>query len=445
MLSERTRLSARPLNRPIEAGSTRDRLNRRLRLDPARRRSLSCSSFGSSRPLLTREPEVRGAERHKAIADVRTGLIATLMALGAAGGLAYTARTYRLGQLAQLTGRFQDASKQMGEEQATVRLAGLHAMAQLADEWTEQRQSCVDVLCAYLRASHEPQRQQEPASVAADHYLSVRRAAVMLIASRLGTERTIDWHGCDFDFTGASMDVGDFSGASFSTGRFSFDQVRFVGRVSFDRRAVRRCRGELSKCELRSRTGDLRRGEPSLQAQSRSTRRLSPAARCGSTARSSRHHALSRSATLGSETGAACASRKPSFEVRTSASRACASSRAGEKSPSRGPLSSAVSPSWGPSSARKVLFDEAVLPQADLSFEEAKLLRGRIDHVRRGGLLGRDLSPRRGRADGWPHGPQRCERDPRRARRRTGPVVMVRGRPRTSTTVRPRDSGASGT
>jgi len=184
--------------------------------------------------LLTREPDVRGAEQHKAIADVRTGLIAMLVALGAVGGLSYTARTYRLAQIAQLTGRFQDASKQLGEEHPTVRLAGLYAMAQLADEWTQQRQTCVDVLCAYLRASREPQDQPEQGGGPTDQDLSVRRAAVGIIASRLRTGPKSGWHGCDFDFTEASMDVGDFGGVSFLTGRFTFDRVRFSGPVSFD-------------------------------------------------------------------------------------------------------------------------------------------------------------------------------------------------------------------
>jgi len=51
-------------------------------------------------PYLTRHPAVRTpADRYKAITDTRTGLIAALAALGAAGGLAFTARTYRLSRV----------------------------------------------------------------------------------------------------------------------------------------------------------------------------------------------------------------------------------------------------------------------------------------------------------------------------------------------------------
>ena len=39
---------------------------------------------------------------------------------------------------------------------AAVRLAGVYAMAGLADDWPENRQTCVDVLCGYLRMPYEP-------------------------------------------------------------------------------------------------------------------------------------------------------------------------------------------------------------------------------------------------------------------------------------------------
>lgn len=51
----------------------------------------------------------------------------------------------------QLAKRYQDAAEQLGHSQAAVRLAGIYAMSRLADDWVDQRQQCVDVLCAYLR------------------------------------------------------------------------------------------------------------------------------------------------------------------------------------------------------------------------------------------------------------------------------------------------------
>ena len=53
--------------------------------------------------------------------------------------------------------RFATAADQLGSDKpAAVRLAGVYAMAGLADDWKANRQTCVDVLCAYLRMPYEP-------------------------------------------------------------------------------------------------------------------------------------------------------------------------------------------------------------------------------------------------------------------------------------------------
>ena len=55
-----------------------------------------------------------------------------------------------------LNERFATAAEQLGSDKPAVRLAGVYAMAGLADDWEENRQTCVDVLCAYLRMPYEP-------------------------------------------------------------------------------------------------------------------------------------------------------------------------------------------------------------------------------------------------------------------------------------------------
>jgi hypothetical protein len=52
--------------------------------------------------------------------------------------------------------RFTAIAAQLGEDKPAVRLAGVHAMAGLADDWAENRQTCIDVLCAYLRLPYDP-------------------------------------------------------------------------------------------------------------------------------------------------------------------------------------------------------------------------------------------------------------------------------------------------
>ena len=47
--------------------------------------------------------------------------------------------------------RFAAAAGQLGDGSPAVQLAGVYAMAGLADDWLERRQTCVAVLCACLR------------------------------------------------------------------------------------------------------------------------------------------------------------------------------------------------------------------------------------------------------------------------------------------------------
>lgn len=63
-----------------------------------------------------------------------------------------------------LNDRFDTAARLLGHGEAACRLAGVHAMAGLADDWTERRQTCTEVLCAYLHMPYLP-RPDEDASV----------------------------------------------------------------------------------------------------------------------------------------------------------------------------------------------------------------------------------------------------------------------------------------
>ena len=54
--------------------------------------------------------------------------------------------------------RFATAAAQVGSDKPpAVRLAGVYAMAGLADDWEENRQTCVDVLCGYIRMPYSPE------------------------------------------------------------------------------------------------------------------------------------------------------------------------------------------------------------------------------------------------------------------------------------------------
>ena len=56
-----------------------------------------------------------------------------------------------------LNERFATAADKLGDDKPpAMRLAGVYAMAGLADDWKKNRQTCIDVLCGYLRMPYEP-------------------------------------------------------------------------------------------------------------------------------------------------------------------------------------------------------------------------------------------------------------------------------------------------
>jgi uncharacterized protein YjbI with pentapeptide repeats len=103
--------------------------------------------------VLTRHPSSANAgDRYKAINDTRTGLVAAVIAVGAAGGLGYTARTYRLSQQGQFTDRYAKAIEQLGNRDSVeVRLGGIYALERLMRDSKDDQPTIVEVLAAYVR------------------------------------------------------------------------------------------------------------------------------------------------------------------------------------------------------------------------------------------------------------------------------------------------------
>lgn len=166
--------------------------------------------------------------------DLLTGLLLTgLAALGrlAAG---YLRRHQQLAggegrraEADQRSVRFGFAVEQLGHERAAVRLAGVYALGRLADDWPQQQQMCIDVLCAYLRLPYEA----DPGS--ARHVREdreVRQTVIRVIRNHLLDPAAVSsWCGRDLDFTGAVFDGGSFDGIQVTAGEVRFDACEFVG------------------------------------------------------------------------------------------------------------------------------------------------------------------------------------------------------------------------
>jgi uncharacterized protein YjbI with pentapeptide repeats len=137
-----------------------------------------------------------------------------------------------------LNERFDTVAGQLSSDKPpAVRMAGVYAMAALADDWQDHRQMCVDVLCAYLRMPYEPEPGDDAPvekRLACQASREVRHTVIRVITAHLNGTAPVSWCGLNLDFAGAVFDGGDFSGAKFSSGTVNFAGAKFSsGTVNF--------------------------------------------------------------------------------------------------------------------------------------------------------------------------------------------------------------------
>jgi uncharacterized protein YjbI with pentapeptide repeats len=145
-----------------------------------------------------------------------------------------------------LNERFTTVAGQLGSDNPAVRLAGVYAIAGLADDWPKQRQTCVDVLCASLRMPYAPEPADdapEPDRQAFYAGREVRHTAIRVITAHLQPDNSRpanaqDWRSLDLDFTGAILDGGDFTGAQFTGGTVDFTGAKFTSGTAYFNDAV---------------------------------------------------------------------------------------------------------------------------------------------------------------------------------------------------------------
>jgi hypothetical protein len=98
--------------------------------------------------------------------------------------------------------RFTAIAAQLGDAQPAVRLAGVHAMAGLADDWMQNRQTCVDVLCAYLRLPYDPDPGDADPTKRTAYRANreVRHTIIRLIGAHLQPGAARSWQGFELRF-----------------------------------------------------------------------------------------------------------------------------------------------------------------------------------------------------------------------------------------------------
>jgi uncharacterized protein YjbI with pentapeptide repeats len=135
----------------------------------------------------------------------------------------------------RITELYVKSVEQLGSEHAPVRLGGLHALARLAEGNPTQRQTVVDVVCAYLRM---PFTVPEPDDAAGQQELQVRQTAQRLLEKHLSARDRTPWKDIDLDLSGATLvgltlyrcriRHGLFRGATFTGGHAGFDSTTFT-------------------------------------------------------------------------------------------------------------------------------------------------------------------------------------------------------------------------
>ena len=152
----------------------------------------------------------------------------TIAHLALTRNLAYNAR----GETPDFNERFTAITAELSDAQPAVRLAGVHAMARLADDWEQNRQTCVDQLCRRLRLPYDPDPGEDAAPADRAAYRAdreVRHTIIRVITTHLRGDAAVSWQGLNFDFKGVVFDGGDFSRARFSGGKVKFGGAKFTG------------------------------------------------------------------------------------------------------------------------------------------------------------------------------------------------------------------------
>ncbi|MGH3876405.1 MAG: pentapeptide repeat-containing protein [Actinophytocola sp.] len=135
----------------------------------------------------------------------------------------------------RITELYVKSVEQLGSEHAPVRLGGLHALARLAEDNPTQRQTVVDVICAYLRM---PFTVPAPDDAVGQQERQVRLTAQRLLARHLSGPTP--WRDIDLDLSGATFHRSAVFRSAMFTESAEFDRVDFHDGIDLTDAVIRK-------------------------------------------------------------------------------------------------------------------------------------------------------------------------------------------------------------
>lgn len=188
--------------------------------------------------------------------DVTRVALSVVAGVGGVVALVIAYRRQRDLEQSRYIERFDAAARQLGDVDAAVRIAGVYAMAGIADEHeSPHRQQCIDVLCGYLRlpydATHgasgrtkqivrKPRVERGRVSGEIEEHFEyrqndkeVRSTIIRVIADHLKPSAEHSWSASNFDFRTAHLEDVNFSRAIF-LGAARFGSTTFFGNAGFN-------------------------------------------------------------------------------------------------------------------------------------------------------------------------------------------------------------------
>ena len=151
----------------------------------------------------------------------------TLTTIGGIGGVGYLVIKYRersASERGDADEKLLNAVQQLGDSSAQVRIAGVYALADVADTYRSSfPQRIVDILCGYLRTPREKDGATES-------------TIFKILSQHLRPDsqnRESSWSGFEIDLHGATLtETLDLSGCHFN-GLADFEGTKFQGKTTF--------------------------------------------------------------------------------------------------------------------------------------------------------------------------------------------------------------------